>query len=61
MAPEIPKRHKAAMFKEVNGPLVVEEIDTKLPEFGEILVKVKAVGVCHSDTMVQENKMGMTM
>ena len=58
MAPQIPKTHKAAMFKEKGGPLVVEEIETKQPQDGEILVKVQACGVCHSEFMVQEAMFG---
>lgn len=58
MAPQIPKTHKAAMFKEKGGPLVVEEIETKQPQDGEILVKVQACGVCHSEMMVQEAMFG---
>ena len=58
MAPQIPKTHKAAMFKEKGGPLVVEEIETKQPQDGEILVKVQACGICHSEFMVQEAMFG---
>lgn len=53
MAAEIPKTHKAAMFKEKGGPLVIEEIETKHPEEGEVLVKVLACGVCHSEIVPQ--------
>lgn len=40
---------KAAIFKEPNQPLVIEEIPT--PEIGEdeLLIKVVACGVCHTD------------
>ena len=40
---------KAAIFKEPNKPLVIEEIPTPVPEEGEILIKVVACGVCHTD------------
>ena len=58
MAPQIPKTHKAAMFKEKDGPIVVEEIETKEPQEGEVLVKVEACGVCHSELVVQKAMMG---
>ncbi len=58
MAPQIPKTHKAAMFKEKGGPLVVEEIETKQPQEGEVLIKVQACGVCHSEMIVQQGLMG---
>ena len=57
MAPEIPKMHKAAIFKEKGRPLVIEEVETKQPQHGEVLIKVLATGVCHSDTMVQAELM----
>lgn len=40
------------MFKEKGGPLVVEQIETKHPVEGEVLMKVLATGVCHSDALV---------
>ena len=58
MAPQIPKTHKAAMFKEKGGPIVVEEIETKQPEDGEVLIKVQACGVCHSEVFVQQQVYG---
>lgn len=58
MAPQIPKTHKAAMFKEKGGPLVVEEIETKQPQEGEVLIKVQACGVCHSEIVVQQALFG---
>ena len=53
MAAQIPKSYKAAMFKEKGGPLVVEEVETRLPEQGEVLIKVLACGVCHSEVVTQ--------
>lgn len=53
MAPNLPKTYKAASFKEANGPLTLEDVELKMPEDGLVLVKVLAVGVCHSDAMVQ--------
>ena len=40
---------KAAILYELNTPLKVEEIEIPRPAFKEVLVKVKAVGVCHTD------------
>lgn len=54
MAPQIPKTHKAAMFKEKGGPLVIEEVETKEPQEGEVLIKVEACGVCFSEIVVQQ-------
>ncbi len=33
-------------------PLVVEEVELQKPEAGEVLVKVRAAGLCHSDLSV---------
>ncbi len=40
---------KAAVFYAANEPLRVEEIPTPTPGPGEVLVKVAACGLCHTD------------
>ncbi len=40
---------KAAVFHEVGVPFQIEELDLAEPRQGEVLVKVAAAGVCHSD------------
>ncbi len=40
---------KAAVLYETKQPLRVEEVDLDRPGPGEVLVKVAAAGVCHSD------------
>ena len=40
---------KAAVLYEVKQPLRVEEVDLDGPRQGEVLVKIGAAGVCHSD------------
>ena len=40
---------KAAVLYEPNEPLVIEEFELDDPARGEVLVKVMASGVCHSD------------
>ena len=42
-------KSKAAVAWGPNQPLVVEEVDVMLPRKGEVLVKVIASGVCHTD------------
>ena len=58
MAPSLPKTFKAAIFKKQNGPLEFEELELKEPGEGEILIKVLATGVCHSDADVQAGTFG---
>jgi propanol-preferring alcohol dehydrogenase len=40
---------KAAVVRKFGEPLAVEEVETPRPQAGEILVKVAASGVCHTD------------
>lgn len=43
---------RAAVLRAIDGSLVVEEIPRPEPHAGEVLVKVAACGVCHSDLHV---------
>ena len=38
---------KAAVLYEINKPLVVEELKVPKPDFGQVLVKIQASGICH--------------
>jgi S-(hydroxymethyl)glutathione dehydrogenase/alcohol dehydrogenase len=40
---------KAAVLEEFGAPLVVQEIDLAEPRAGEVLVRLEACGVCHTD------------
>jgi alcohol dehydrogenase, propanol-preferring len=40
---------KAAMLREIGKPITIEEIAMPAPGPGEVLIKVEACGVCHSD------------
>jgi S-(hydroxymethyl)glutathione dehydrogenase/alcohol dehydrogenase len=42
-------KSKAAIAWGPNQPLSVEEVDVMLPKKGEVLVKILASGVCHTD------------
>lgn len=42
-------KSKAAILWEVNQPWSVEEIELDEPKAGEVLVEMKASGMCHSD------------
>lgn len=43
------KTMKAAVVHEFGKPLVIEEVPIPVPGDGQILVKVEACGVCHTD------------
>src|ERR671920_1209893 len=40
---------KAAVAHEANKPLQIEEVELEGPRAGEVLVEIKASGVCHTD------------
>jgi S-(hydroxymethyl)glutathione dehydrogenase/alcohol dehydrogenase len=40
---------RAAIAFEVGKPLVIDEVDLAGPKAGEVLVELKATGVCHTD------------
>jgi S-(hydroxymethyl)glutathione dehydrogenase/alcohol dehydrogenase len=42
-------RTRAAVAYEANKPLVIEEVELDGPKAGEVLVELKATGVCHTD------------
>jgi succinate semialdehyde reductase (NADPH) len=43
---------KAAVLSEVGGHIAIEEIPKPSPKAGEVLIKVAACGVCHTDLHV---------
>ena len=54
----LPKTFSQAAFKELDGPLIIEEVPLTPLKQGEILVKVEACGVCFSDTYAQNKGFG---
>jgi D-arabinose 1-dehydrogenase-like Zn-dependent alcohol dehydrogenase len=54
----IPKTMKAAVAESAGKSLVIKDVPVPEPEKGEILIKVHACGVCHSDTAAIEGQMG---
>jgi NDMA-dependent alcohol dehydrogenase len=45
----MPRTGKAVLCRELNKPVVVEEVTVDSPKRGEVMVKLAACGVCHSD------------
>ncbi|MBH52725.1 MAG: alcohol dehydrogenase [Opitutaceae bacterium] len=43
---------KAAIVYEFNKPVIVEEIDLRPPRESELMIKIAASGICHSDYSV---------
>ena len=50
----MPRTMKAAVVREFGKPLVIEEVPVPEPGPGQILVKVAATGVCHTDLHAAE-------
>jgi propanol-preferring alcohol dehydrogenase len=48
------KTMKAAVVREFKQPLVIEEVAVPRPQAGEILVRIAASGVCHTDLHAAE-------
>ncbi len=48
---------KAAVLYEINTPLKVEEVTLDEPQENEVLVKIVATGVCHSDLHFMKGEM----
>ena len=40
---------KAAILRAIGKPLAIEEVPAPSPQAGEVLIRVEACGVCHSD------------
>jgi S-(hydroxymethyl)glutathione dehydrogenase / alcohol dehydrogenase len=47
---------RAAVAWETGKPLVIEEIEVEGPKSGEVLLNVKATGVCHTDAFTLSGK-----
>ncbi len=47
---------KAAVIHEFKQPLVVQDVDVPSPNGDEVLIKVEACGVCHSDLSIVEGE-----
>ena len=40
---------KAAVAWRAGAPLTIEEVDLQGPREGEVLIELKATGICHTD------------
>ena len=53
------RKAKAVVCRELNKPVVVEEISVDSPKRGEVMVKLGACGVCHSDLSATNGTISM--
>jgi Zn-dependent alcohol dehydrogenase len=55
------RKARAAICRELNQPVVVEEISVEPPKRGEVTVRVSACGVCHSDLSATNGTLAMQL
>ncbi|KAI9367677.1 chaperonin 10-like protein [Aspergillus egyptiacus] len=53
-----PLTMKAALFKEYGAPVVIEDVPIPTPTGREVLVRVKAASLCHSDLTIIAGALG---
>jgi len=49
---------KAAVCYEFRKPLVIEEVELDPPKTGEVMVKIGATAICHSDVLLVRGNWG---
>src|SRR5262249_56318166 len=47
---------RAAVAWEAGKPLSIEEVEVEAPKKGEVLLRIKATGVCHTDAYTLSGK-----
>jgi hypothetical protein len=58
MAPDIPKTCRAVVIEKPGAPWAIKDVPVEQPKSGEVLIKVHACGVCHSDSFLQQGAFG---
>ena len=43
------RKMKAAVLRAVNEPLTIEDVEIRSPGEGEVMIEIKAAGLCHTD------------
>ncbi len=49
---------RAAVLHQVGSPLEIEQVELRAPGQGEVLVEMKATGLCHTDQSIMDGHMG---
>ena len=49
---------RAVVLREPGRPVTVEEVELDPPKAGEVLVRVAAAAVCHSDVRLSDGELG---
>ena len=53
-AESVPRTMRAAVLRQLNSPLVIEEVPVPELEHGEVLVRTMACGICGTDLHIKE-------
>ncbi|KAG7101565.1 Alcohol dehydrogenase notN like protein [Verticillium longisporum] len=54
----LPKTYKAWVVEKAGGPMVLKDLELKQPGPNQVLVRVRACGICHSDTGMSSGAFG---
>jgi aryl-alcohol dehydrogenase len=52
---------RAAVLYEYNGPFVIEDVTLDAPRPGEVLVRIVATGMCHTDAAVRSGEIPLPL
>lgn len=55
---DIPSSCRAVVIEKAGAPWTIKEVPISAPKAGEVLVKVLACGICHSDSFLQQGHLG---
>ncbi|KAF1835537.1 alcohol dehydrogenase [Decorospora gaudefroyi] len=58
MSSAIPSKCRAVVIEKAGAPWTIKEVPIEQPKAGEILIKVLACGICHSDSFLQQGALG---
>lgn len=58
MSQNIPKTCRAVVIEKPGAPWTVKDVPVSHPDAGQILIKVHACGICHSDSFLQQGAFG---
>jgi len=58
MSSDMPSSCRAVVLEKVGAPWTIKEVPVSKPESGEVLIKVLACGVCHSDSFLHQGHLG---
>ncbi|KAJ2897707.1 alcohol dehydrogenase GroES-like domain-containing protein [Zalerion maritima] len=58
MSPTLPSTYKAAVFEAAGKPLTLKSLPMQKPGPNEVLIKVLACGVCHTDIHIGDGQFG---